>query len=170
MKTISFDLSIKSIEDAIQQIEEYKSSFRYKLSLFLERLADIGITTIDDNMATEGDSSPDHSAYVRIESSGDYAEATLVLQGRDIAFIEFGAGVHFNENAGSSPHPKGAALGYTIGSYGYGQGAKDHWTYMSAETGNRETSYGTKAAMPMYKAEVEMTERFKTIAREVFGG
>lgn len=169
MKTISFDLSIKSIEDAIQQIEEYKNSFRYKLSLFLEKLADVGIAVIDDNMVTEGDSSPEHYAYVRTNSFGDYAEATLILQGQDIAFIEFGAGVHFNESAGTSPNPKGAAMGYTIGSYGYGQGAKDSWWYTD-DTGLKQKSYGTKASMPMYKADVEIMERFKDIAREVFGG
>lgn len=39
-------------------------------------------------------------------------------------FIEFGAGIHYNGSAGSSPHPKGNEFGYTIGSYGKGLGKK----------------------------------------------
>lgn len=169
MKSISIELSEKSIEKAIAEIEAYKNSYAYKMAEFLERLADAGIAVIDQNMNTEGDSSPEHYAYVRINSFGSYSEATIVLQGQDVGFIEFGAGIHYNGASGTSPHPKGQEMQLTIGSYGKGNGAKDFWWYID-ETGAPRYSQGTKASMPMYKAGVEIRERVFQIAKEVFGG
>ena len=168
MKTINIELSQQSIKKAIAEIEAYKNSLAFKMSLFLERLAGEGIPVIDENINTEGDSSPEHYAYVRMRSFGDWAEATLVLEGRDILFIEFGAGVHYNGAVGSSAYPRGTELGFTIGSYGKGQGANDYWFY-TAETGESVRSQGTKASMPMFKAGEKIKERVKDIAKEVFG-
>lgn len=170
MKKISIDLSVSSIEEAIREIEEYKNSLVYKAAKFVERLADIGIPVIDANMYTEGDSNPEHNVYVRMRSFGAYSEAVLVLQGKDILFIEFGAGVHYNGAVGMSPHPKGQDMEYTIGSYGQGKGANDSWVYFSEDEGHFKTSHGTKASMPMYKAGVEIRRQVLQIAREVFGG
>jgi len=170
MKKISIDLSVSSIEEAIREIEEYKNSLVYKTAKFVERLADIGIPVIDANMYTEGDSNPEHNVYVRMRSFGAYSEAVLVLQGKDILFIEFGAGVHYNGAVGMSPHPKGQDMEYTIGSYGQGKGANDSWVYFSEDEGRFKTSHGTKASMPMYKAGVEIRRQVLQIAREVFGG
>lgn len=170
MKKISIDLSVSSIEEAIREIEEYKRSLVYKTAKFVERLADIGIPVIDANMNTQGDSSPEHNTYVKIRSFGAYSEATLVLQGRDILFIEFGAGVHYNGEVGTSPNPKGEKMKMTIGSYGKGQGANDSWVYFSEEDGRFKTSHGTKASMPMYNAGVKIRQEVIQIAKEVFGG
>lgn len=169
MKTISIELSEESIEQAIREIEAYKKSLAYKTAQFIERLTNAGIAVIEQNMYTEGDSSTEHNTYVRINSFGEYSEATVVLQGRDIAFIEFGAGVHYNGEVGSSPHPKGQELKLTIGSYGKGHGAEDFWWYVD-ESGAPQYSQGTRASMPMYKAGVEMRNRVIGIAKEVFGG
>lgn len=169
MKKISIDLSVSSIEEAIREIEEYKNSLTYKVAQFVERLASAGIPVIEENMYTEGDSSTEHNVYVKINSFGAYSEATLVLQGKDIAFIEFGAGVHYNGAVGTSPHPKGQEMQLTIGSYGKGHGAEEYWWYVD-ESGAPIYSRGTKASMPMYKAGVEMRQTFINIAKEVFGG
>ena len=93
--------------------------------------------------------------------------ATLIVSGKDLLFIEFGAGVHYNGAVGSSPHPLGASKGYTIGSYGKGNGSKDAWYYYS-DTGEVVKSHGTQATMPVYKAGVEMRQQMLKIAKEVF--
>ena len=90
------------------------------------------------------------------------------MESTDILFLEFGAGIHYNGPAGSSPHPKGTEFGYTIGSYGEGHGKQDSWVYQ-APTGEWVRSHGTEATMPVYNASLEIIRQIETIAREVFG-
>lgn len=168
-KTLNIDLSVKSLDDAIRYLENYELNFNAKLKRFLERLGDIGIHEIDSRMAgITGDSDLEHYAYIKVNQYGEYAEATLVLQGKDIAFIEFGAGIHYNGSVGSAAYDWAAQHGYTIGSYGKGQGAKDYWFYED-ESGVSNMSQGTQAAKPLYSAEQKIKEQVRSIAKEVFG-
>ena len=74
---------------------------------------------------------------------------TLVIaRGEDAVWVEFGAGVHYNGSAGTSPHPKGSELGFTIGGYGKGMGKKDVWGFY--EDGELRLTHGAPATMPMY--------------------
>lgn len=169
-RKIKMNLSVSSVENAIKQIEEYKQSLILKTAQLLEELGKIGIETIETRMSNiQGDSNPNHYAFVKMNSFGSYSRATIFLQGSQILFIEFGSGVHYNGATGSSPHPKGQQMGYTIGSYGKGQGANDSWVYFNEDHGRFETSQGTKAAMPMYNAEVEIMRQVKQVAKKVFG-
>ena len=164
------NLSVSSVNNAIRQIEEYKQALVIKTEKLLDELGKVGIRTIDEKISNiVGDSNPDHYAYVKINSFGTYSRATIILQGQDILFIEFGAGIHYNGSVGSSPNPKGQEMGYTIGSYGKGHGAEDSWGYFNEEHGRFETSHGTKAAMPMYNADVEIRKALKSVAKKVFG-
>lgn len=164
------NLSQSSINQVIKEIEVYKNSLATKTDQFLQELAKVGIREIEDSMSkVVGDSNPNHYAFVKINSFGNYSKATLVLQGRDVAFIEFGAGIHYNTAVGTSPNPLGQKMGFTIGSYGKGLGANDSWVYYSEEYGRFLKSLGTKAAMPMYNAEVEMRNKFLSVAKKVFG-
>lgn len=167
-KTIKINLSQKSIQGAIKQLRQYQNSLKSKNEIFVRRLSELGIPVIDQNISmAQGDSDKNHNTYIKINSFGDYSRATLVCEGTDLLFIEFGAGIHYNTSAGSSPHPKGQELGYTIGSYGQGKGKNDSWTYTS-ETGEWVRSYGTESTMPVYKASVEIMQNIRKIAREVF--
>ena len=170
MKKISIRLSNDSINDAIKELQMYKQSLISKNDLFVQRLAEVGIPVIDANIAAaQGDSDKSHNTYIKLNSFGSYSRAVLVVEGTDLAFIEFGSGIHYNTPAGTSPHPKGQELGYTIGSYGKGLGANDYW-YYQAETGETVRSYGTESTMPVYKASVEIRQKIREIAKEVFGG
>lgn len=168
-KTISMTLSERSISEAIKQLEEYRDSFIKKNDEFVRKLAEVGIPVINERIAeAAGDSDKNHNTYIHMNSFDDYSEAVLVCEGRGLLWIEFGAGVHYNGAAGTSPHPKGQELGYTIGSYGKGQGAKDFWYYY-ADTGEAVRSYGTEATMPVYSASVKIRDEVLSIAKEVFG-
>lgn len=169
-RTIKIDLfDSKSLQLAIKQIQQYQDDLQRKCELFVRRLAEVGIPIIDQNIsAAAGDSDKNHNTYIKLNSFGSYSQATLVCEGKDLLFIEFGAGVHYNGSAGSSPHPKGEELGYTIGSYGKGQGKNDFWFYY-ADTGEVVMSHGTQATMPMYRAVLEMRRQILAIAKEVFG-
>lgn len=167
-KTIKCTLSSKSIQGAISELKVYQKSLRNKNEIFLQRLCELGIPIIDQNIfAAQGDSDKSHNTYIKVNSFGDYAEAHLICEGIDLLFIEFGSGVHYNGTAGSSPHPKGEEFGYTIGSYGHGKGKNDSWTYLS-DSGEWIRSHGTEATMPIYKASVEIIQNIRRIAKEVF--
>ena len=93
--------------------------------------------------------------------------ATVVIaSGNDAVFVEFGAGVYNNGSVGTSPHPKGAELGFTIGSFGKGNGRKDVWGYYGE--GGLTLTHGTPASMPMYRGMREACDRLAEIAWEVF--
>lgn len=168
-KKISISLSSKSIQNALKEIEAYKKQFIDRNELFVRRLAELGIPVIDQNIAAaHGDSDKNHNTYIKINSFGSYSEAKLVVEGKSILFIEFGAGIRYNGSAGASPHPKGEEFGYTIGSYGKGKGKNDFWFYY-ADTGEAVMSHGTEATMPVYRASQEIIQNIRRIAREVFG-
>lgn len=159
----------KSLKEAISYIDKYQDDLPRKCELFVRKLAEVGIPVIDQNIsAAAGDSDKNHNTYIKINSFGSYSQAELIVESRSILFLEFGAGVHYNGNAGGSPHPLGAEKGYTIGSYGKGQGKNDFWFYY-ADTGEAVMSHGTQATMPLYKAGLEIRRQILAIAKEVFG-
>ena len=167
-KTIKMNLSAGSIQNAVKELQKYKQSLISKNDLFVQRLAEVGIPVINANIAAaQGDSDKNHNTYIKLNSFGSYSRAVLVVEGADLLMIEFGAGIHYNTPAGTSPHPKGQELGYTIGSYGKGHGAEDYW-YYQAESGETVRSYGTESTMPVYKASVEIRQKIRQIAKEVF--
>lgn len=187
MKRINCSISKKgSIANAIKQLEEYRQSLNIKADIFIEKLALLGVPVIREKFAEaetdDFDFDRSHVTHIKIQSFGDYHNATLVVEGKNLIFIEFGAGIHYNGNPNGSPNPSiekdvpggklihkgGAELGYTIGSYGYHQGLKDFWFYYD-DMGGSQMSHGTKATMPMYSAEMEIISKIEQIAKEVFG-
>lgn len=168
-KKISISLSQKSIQNAINEVRKYQRELIDKNEVFVRRLAELGIPVIDQNIAAaQGDSEKNHNTYIKVNSFGSYSEAKLVVEGSDLLYIEFGAGIRYNGSAGTSPHPKGEEFGYTIGSYGKGQGKNDFWFYY-ADTGETVMSHGTEATMPVFRASQEIIQNIRRIAREVFG-
>lgn len=178
-KTISGDLSVKGIRSLIKKLTKYKDNLESKTQRFVQRLADEGIPAIEQNIVEAGftydekgvmsGSNTAHSTYVQIQSLGSTVTADLIIEGDEILFIEFGAGVYYNGEAGASPHPKGEEFAFTIGSYGKGNGVKKIWGYYD-DAGELILTHGTKATMPVYKASREIIDKYVAIAREVFGG
>lgn len=169
MKKIKFSFSTKSIDRAIKELEDYKKSLRAKNQLFVERLSMLGLTVASMKVRqAKGDDDKDVQYEAKFNSSGSIVSAELILNGKDAVFIEFGAGIHYNGSVGTSPHPKGNELGYTIGSYGKGKGANDYWYYTDSN-GVGKRSMGTEATMPLYSASLEIIRQVASIAREVFG-
>lgn len=172
VKTFNITARGADIHKMIADLADYRNRLTMKAEIFLRRLAnEVGIFTIDKEYGTiTGDSSTDHKAnYLTVSMVGNVVHGILTLRGEDVLFVEFGAGVFYNTPAGTSHHPLGDTLGYTIGSYGLGLGANPYWHYQDS-TGRWHTSKGTKAQMPMLKAGEAMEERSKVIKilREVF--
>ena len=165
-------LSAKSLADAARNIDRYQNTLMNKNREFTEALCNAGLKVMTDNLVGAGDSDapvPDYP-HIKVDVvSGDIV-ATLVLRGEDVMFVEFGAGVYYNGASGDSPNPLGVGLGYTIGSYGSGHGKQEMWHYFDDDSGHWKTSRGTEATMPMYKADMEIRQKFADIAKRVFGG
>ncbi|MCD7724292.1 MAG: hypothetical protein LUI12_01845 [Clostridiales bacterium] len=170
-------LSAKSIERLKNDLLNYQKSLQDKTDEFVKRLAEVGIPVVNAKMAEANftvdekgivsGSDTNHNAYVRLQSFGTYSQATLIVEGAELLFIEFGSGVHYNGAAGTSPNPKGQEFGYTIGSYGKGHGKQDTWGYID-DSGALVLTHGTKATMPVYSASLEIIDKYKKVAKEVF--
>lgn len=165
---IKVKLSQGSIQEARDQLTSTDEWLMEKTEELVRKLAEHGIPVIDRKIAqAQGDSNKNHYTHVDIVSFQTYARATLVVEGRDLLFIEYGAGVHYNGHPHSSPHPYGVQKGYTIGDYSPKHlGLRDSWFYRDA--GGLHRSYGTEATMPVWSAYQSIIANYKKIAQEVF--
>lgn len=176
--SLKANLSVKSLQDLKKQLLDYKAELEDKCERFVRELAEAGIPVVESHIAQAGftydekgiqsGSDTEHNTYVKVDSLIGMSKATLVLEGREILFIEFGAGVTYNGSVGSSPHPKGQENGFLIGTYGMGHGSQQVWGYY-AEDGELVLTHGTKATMPMYKASLDIRKKVVGIAKRVFG-
>ena len=172
MRTITIDIfNPASIDAAVKEIRDYADWVKRKTDELRERVAyfiakdasAVFNTAVADDLIGEG--AVIGSVDVVVEDNGNM---TLVIaNGEDAVFMEFGAGVYYNGGVGSSPNPVGAALGYTIGSYGKGNGAKAVWGF-KGEDGALHLTHGVPASMPLYRALQGVVNDIEQIAREVF--
>jgi len=169
-RTKKFPLSKKGIDDAISYLESYKKQLISKTQRLLEELAKIGIAESDERFEAASNGTTDTSHTSTIESvhfDGNNVTMTIRISGKDLVFIEYGAGVHYNGHAGENVHESDkfvlAHPEYRIGKYGtsaewqWSLGVNDSWYYQG------ERVYGTKATMPVYGAVVAMTEDIQKI-------
>lgn len=174
-KVISFGLSESEISRALKELAEYKQEILRKTELLrekvAERLADearsgFSGAVVDEQILKGGSASPKY-AQVDVSVDNRGSVTVVVASGEDAVWVEFGAGVYFNGSPGSSPHPRGAELGMTIGGFGKGNGKKETWGFY--EDGELKLSRGTPARMPMSRAVTTVCNDIQEIAKEVFG-
>lgn len=131
-KVIRIRLSEKDIDRAIKELEQYKLEIIRKTELLRKKIAErIGTLAQSGFNGAVVDDLTDESGGARraeVQVSIDEREnvSVVIAAGEDAVWVEFGAGVYHNGSAGSSPHPKGAELGFTIGGYGKGMGKRKH--------------------------------------------
>ena len=171
-KVISVSLSESGIEKAIQELLAYKQEIIRKTELLRQkvaaRLADEARSGFNGAIVDDltGKNSP-RLADVNVTVDNQDNVSVVVAEGEDAVWVEFGSGVYHNGSVGSSPHPKGAELGFTIGGYGKGNGKKEIWGFY--EDGELRLTHGTPARMPMSQAMNTIINDIVSIAREVFG-
>ncbi len=162
-----------SVSKALRYINEYKTGFSKKLETLRKRIADelkddvkVGFNgALYNDVLYEGKQVPDVQVFV---DEDDGKLISVVADGKDAVFIEFGAGVYYNPPAGSFPHPNAPDGIVAIGTYGQGYGSRKIWGYY--ENGELKLTHGTPASMPMYYAAKDIAEKIPSIAREVFAG
>lgn len=169
-KKITIGLSEQDIDRAIREMAQYKAEFTRKVELLREKVADrlAGEAQTGFNGAVVDDLIKREQKFADVKVSVDNRAnlSVVVASGEDAVWVEFGAGVYHNSSPGSSPHPNGAELGFTIGSFGKGNGKKEAWGYY--DEGELKLTRGTPATMPMYRAVQTVCNDVQSIAREVF--
>ena len=169
--TISFELSEKSLDDAIQEVEKYADRLNDKTSQLVDELAenlkDNAINILASNVI-ENEPFAETISSLAIEKSGQFTRN--VLAGGGAVWLEFGTGVVSNPvGVGGYAHPKAQELGmYGIGEYGHGMGANPKgWWYTSA-SGESVHTYGIPATMFMYHSAWQTRAKIPEMARRLF--
>lgn len=169
-KIIKCKLDVESLEKAIDELNAYQDEIMSKLESFIDMLVSMGVSEANSRANSYlGDSKPAKVTTEYILKSKDTIIATVALVGEDAVFIEFGAGIYYNNG---NINPKGAELGFTIGSF-----PSEHppnraihpgfWWY-KGDDGNKHLSFGTQATMPIYFASETMRNNALQKALEVF--
>lgn len=167
---IRFGLSEREIDKAIKELEQYKQELIRKTALLREKVADriaeLAQSGFNGAIVDDVLKGGVKTAQVTVSLSNTDDVSLVIANGEDAIWVEFGAGVYHNGSAGSSPHPEGSELGFTIGGYGKGMGKKEVWGYY--EGNELRLTHGTPAVMPMYNAVKTVCDEIANIAREVF--
>lgn len=166
MKQIKFFLSQKSIQSAIKQVEEYKKSLPSKCELLVRLLAEHGMS-VSKAIIEQHIFSGQTLNSIRIENRSDsgITRMSIVVESDAILFLEFGSGILYS----GTVNPKSAELGMGPGTYP-GEGHWDDpngWWYLG-DDGEYHHSFGIEAAMPMYRATMDIVRNVGTIAKAVF--
>ena len=166
-------LSPESVDSAIKELQDYKDELQDKHKQLVDRLAKIGIKVAEERYAEASAGSiepgkmtaPD-SAVPALEITTEDGGLTAVIQitGRDVTFIEFGSGIHFNGHGGEPATKNAEKFGYTIGGYGTGLGLHHKWHY-----GSGKVSWGTPAADATGKIELEIKNEIRKVVKEIYG-
>lgn len=178
-KVLKVPLSQKGVQEAIDYLEDYKNSLTSRCEKLLKALSERGISEANVRFQeAENDSTDTSHAYVSdVAFDGDTVTLDLTVSGKDIFFIEYGAGVYYNGHLGESAHEsekfRAAHPEFLIGKYRkdpeddseWSKGAKDYWFY-----GNGKFTHGTKATMPVYGATQAMSDlqNIRDAAQEAF--
>lgn len=158
-RKISFGLSPDAIKDAVDYLETYKKWVNQKIDELMIRLAAVGLETARvyfQQGATEGNEAPE--TWVEPIENG----FKIIANGKDVFFIEFGAG----DAAGNHPDAANAPVDTSPGSYSkintgeyakYGSWHHDKMKYTEIQP-----------QMPMYHAMREIERNVTKMAKEVF--
>ena len=173
---IKADLSVKGIDSLIRELQKYKDDLPNKckklVSELLQRGVEVSKARISDSplgkyvTVTTNISSEKMGCKGILLAKGAVKEQDGYEPFSILLSIEFGAGVHFNP----TPNPLSAEMGYGVGTFPGQVHAMEPggWYFWSEEKQQWIHSYGVKATMPMYSADMEIIQNIVKVAKEVF--
>lgn len=177
-------LNTNDINNAIEQIDQFKKNLQAKLELFVTELAEIGIEVAKHNIIVEEDGQNiDRSGLVEFtkETNATDTGATCIVtalptpyitqwkrskEGKDVLtaqvnpllMAEFGSGANAIEgHKGTFPS---ATAKKNV--------AHGTWVWYDVN-GNKHYSSGNVPSRPLYKAKLEMENQIREVAQRVFG-
>ena len=158
-RKVVVEMSPKSIMDAVKMLKAYEIWVNKKIDELMIRLAAVGLETARvyfQQGATEGNEVPE--TWVEPIENG----FKIIAKGKDVFFIEFGAG----DAAGNHPDAPNAPVDTSPGSYSKintGEYAKyQSWHHKGVKYTELQPQ------MPMYHAMREIERNVTKIAKEVF--
>lgn len=163
MKIVINPLDPKSIAVAQKMIEQYKTDFERKEKLFLERLAELGVTVARTGYSLASDYNEGSEITVSLQKTAN--GYSVIAAGRPVGFLEFGTGIRNREwdNSGMDYTPP------PHGSYGQGKGKNPKgWWFYPHEGAAAVHTYGEMPVEAMRLARDEMVQNVIRIAREVW--
>lgn len=167
---IKIPLSKRGVDKALVRLKEYKKTIDDKIKELMDRLGEVGINTINATMQSvpEDDEPGDYSTLYDTKGSNGNYKTTIKLTGNKVLFIEFSAGVTY----GSKNYPLPSGEKYGAGTY---PSDKNNWSnpygwwYPDEDSPKGYThTFGNKAYMPVYHADVAICMEVHRIALEVF--
>lgn len=180
MKKFVAKLSTDSLNKLKQNLLQYKNTeLQTKCKELVKRLMESGIEVANAKL---GESPLGSQVTITTNISSDTTGCKGILLAKGavhqaegfepfsvLLAIEFGAGIHYNP--GGTPNPKSGEFGLGVGTFPGQLHAFDEggWYYWDDAKQAWIHSYGVKATMPMYSADMEIIQNIEKIAKEVFG-
>ena len=177
-KKFSEELSVKGIEALKRQLLKYNDALHTKCEKLVSRLLQSGVAVSQANISESPlgkyvtvttNISADKMgckgillAKGAVKEQDGYAPFSVLLA------IEFGAGVHYNP----TPNPLiSSEFPYGVGTFPGQVHAfqSEGWMYWDDKAQEWRHTYGVKATMPLYNADMEIIQNIVKIAKEVFG-
>lgn len=165
--TIEFELSEKSIDNAIHRINLYTEDFKKKAEILADRLAEDVKTNAENQLINHVDTGETFDS-LQIEKTGLYTRRVLVSGAA--VWLEFGTGVVANHaTPGEYLHPKALELGMSgLGTYGKGNGSSLWGWWYYDEHHKKHHTYGIPATMFMYYSAWTTSTKVAEMARGLF--
>lgn len=156
-------ITVTGADKLAQRIMTYAKTFKDKNTVFLKRLADLGIQTADihfNSVTYDGDK----DVNTLIEWVSD-TKLRVVARGKSVLFIEFGTGITYS----GYKHPMASQFGYGPSTWSLGPEGKGRWdNYYGWYYAKGKRSYGNPPARAMYEASKTMRDKITQIAKEVY--
>ena len=176
-KVFKSDLSVKGIESLKSQLLQYKDSLSIKCETLVSMLLQSGVE-VSQSKISESPLGKYVTVTTNISADNIGCKGILLAKGavkeQDgyepfsiLLAIEFGAGVHFNP----TPNPIiSSEFPYGVGTFPGQVHAfqSEGWMYWDEKAQEWRHTYGVKATMPIYNADMEIIQNVVKIAKEVF--
>ena len=175
-KVFKSDLSISGLNDLKRQLLQYKNELPMKCEKLVSRLLQSGVA-VSQSRISESPLGKYVTITTNISADKIGCKGILLAKGAVkeqegyapfsiLLAIEFGSGIHYNP----TPNPLSSEMGYGVGTFPGQIHAMEPggWYFWSEEKQQWIHSYGVKATMPMYSADMEIIQNVIKIAKEVF--
>lgn len=157
---INFRLSSSDVNKAINELTAYQRGLDSKCQAAIYELCNLGMLIAQKDFKGQ-------DVYLKTYMmSKNKIMVAVVAAGNAVLFIEFGAGIRYNQGG---KHPLADKFGYGVGTYPNQKHAFDEngWWYLG-EDGKFHHSYGVKSMRPMYFASTSMRSRAVKMFKENF--
>ncbi len=161
-RSISFGFSVKEVQEAIKQIEDYKKDLKRKCQLLVQVLTDKGVDIAKVNVRTLG---VFYTGELEANISGYYSPTLgtgIIYAGAWYAvYVEFGTGIRGSE----APHPLSGKTGWYYDITSHGEAG---WVYYNENDNSYHWTDGMPSRPFMYDTARELDLICEQIAKAVF--